>query len=629
MRSIYFPCLLFLALVLLPNLANANAERPHLLLMGDSISLGYTPFVIEQLEDEFEVTRIKGNGRDAAFGAANIDKWLDAVADNPPDIIHFNWGLWDLCYRHPKSKNQGKRDKVNGTVTHTPEQYRTHLSTIVERLMEIDALLIWRSTSPVPEGEFGRKVGDDLAYNNIAAKLMREHGIRIHDFHAEALPIHAEHASKPGDVHYTEEGSRLLAAAVAKEIRRAWKPPLPSRVDNTTQVYFPPIVKQQFGDCAQQTGISYMYTYEVNRALGRAADKPEHQFNGHFSYVFLNGGRNQGSEIATGWHIAQEMGIPANSVWDFTEVDEWPSGHAVYENALQQRLGDIHFFRATTTNELAAAKRWLWNHNDPRSTSGGLLGYDQRFAGHVRKTVAKDEHEAGKTIIIDFEAKKAGHFMTAVGYDDEVGYDHNGDGKITNDRDITGDGKVTLADHERGAFIIVNSHGKRFGDNGRAYVPYRIQATTDWKRGHWLAGITVSAEPAPAHVLRLRLQTEQRDSLRIELNAADDFSWQPLLFSERTIAAGAPDSPEAYSQFTDRHRRLGRIPPRGRKAADEAFEISFGVPDLTNLNELELELSATSGKLLAASLLTPEGERAFALPDASGFGDEALRLRLK
>jgi|GEM_PF-959909 len=618
---------LLLSLLLVP--ATANEEQPHVLLMGDSISLGYTPAVIEMLADEFEVTRIKGNGRDAAFGATNIDKWIEATTNNPPDIIHFNWGLWDLCYRNPKSKNQGKRDKVDGTITHTPEQYREHLVTIVDRLQKTDALLIWRNTSPVPEGEAGRKLGDDLVYNKVAAELMRERGIRIHDFHAEALPIHAEHATKPGDVHFTKEGSRLLAEKVAAEIRRAWKPTPPSRVDNTKQPFFPPIVKQQFGDCAQQTGISYMYTYEINRALDRRADKPAHQFDGHFTYVFMNGGRNRGSEIATGWHIAQDMGVPANSAWEITEVDEWPSGHAAYENALLHRVDDIHFFRATTTNELMAAKRWLWNHNDPRNTSGGLLGYDQRFAGRVLKKIAAGEHEAGKTIMIDFEAKEAGHFMTAVGYDDEVGYDHNGDGDITNDRDITGDGKVTLADHERGAFIIVNSHGKRFGDNGRAYVPYRIQATTDWERGHWLAGITVSGDAPPAHVLRLRLKTENRDSLRIALRGAGDFAWQPLLFSERTVAAGAPDSPEAYSQFTDRRRRLGRLPPGGRRAADKDFEISFGVRDLPGLEALELELSARSGELLAASLLTPDGERAFALPASAKFGEDALRLRLK
>jgi hypothetical protein len=60
---------------------------------------------------------LKGNGQDSNHGVANIDKWL---GDRKWDVIHFNWGLWDICYRSPASKEQGHRDKVNGTLSVAP-----------------------------------------------------------------------------------------------------------------------------------------------------------------------------------------------------------------------------------------------------------------------------------------------------------------------------------------------------------------------------------------------------------------------------------------------------------------------------------------------------------------------------
>ena len=102
---------------------DAKAELPRVLLIGDSISIGYTKPVIELLKEKAEVHRVKGNAGNTGRGLERLPKWLDAK-HGKWDVIHFNWGLWDLCYRNPESKNKGRRDKVNGKITHTPEQYR-------------------------------------------------------------------------------------------------------------------------------------------------------------------------------------------------------------------------------------------------------------------------------------------------------------------------------------------------------------------------------------------------------------------------------------------------------------------------------------------------------------------------
>jgi hypothetical protein len=171
--------------------------------------------VRKALAGKANVHRIPGNGQTAAHGAKNLEKWL---GKGKWDVIHFNWGLWDLCYRHPESKVQGHRDKKRGPITATPEVYRENLGKCVARLKKSGAMLIWCETTPVPEGEAGRVLGDGLKYNAIAREIMEESGIAIDALHGHALKKLPGIASKPGDVHFTKEGYAYLAEQVAKVI---------------------------------------------------------------------------------------------------------------------------------------------------------------------------------------------------------------------------------------------------------------------------------------------------------------------------------------------------------------------------------------------------------------------------
>ena len=149
-------------------------------------------------------------------------KWL-AASNGKWDLIHFNWGLWDLCYRNPKSKTQGHRDKVNGKLTHTPEQYAKNLDQIARQLKATGAKLIFATTTPVPKGELGRKLGDDKVYNDAAGRVMSKHNIAVNDLHAVMAGKMDRFGTEPGNVHFTAEGSRLLAEQVAKVIEAALK----------------------------------------------------------------------------------------------------------------------------------------------------------------------------------------------------------------------------------------------------------------------------------------------------------------------------------------------------------------------------------------------------------------------
>ncbi len=196
----------------------ATKDLPKVLMIGDSISIGYTPFVEKQLKDSASISHNPGNAAHTGTGLAKIDAWL---GDTRWDLIHFNWGLHDLCYRNPKAKQQGNRDKVNGTLTTTLEQYEKNLEQLVARLKKTGATLVWASTTVVPEGEAGRIAGDEKKYNEVAAQVMKKHGIATNDLHALSATFAPELFVRPGDVHYKPAGYQKLGTQVAESIRTA------------------------------------------------------------------------------------------------------------------------------------------------------------------------------------------------------------------------------------------------------------------------------------------------------------------------------------------------------------------------------------------------------------------------
>ena len=208
---------LLLSLLLLASSLWAK-DLPKALLIGDSISIGYTPHVANALKGKVQVIHHRGNAQHTGTGLKMLDRW---VGETQWDVIHFNWGLWDLCYRHPQSKSQCRRDKKRGTLTTTLDQYEKNLDRLAARLKKTKAKLIWAHTSTVPDGEAGRKVGDDDKYNEAAARVMKKYGIRINDLNSLTDEFPPELFVKPGDVHYKPEGSKKIGQAVAKEISLA------------------------------------------------------------------------------------------------------------------------------------------------------------------------------------------------------------------------------------------------------------------------------------------------------------------------------------------------------------------------------------------------------------------------
>ncbi|MSU50484.1 MAG: SGNH/GDSL hydrolase family protein [Opitutus sp.] len=198
---------------------------PNVLILGDSISIGYTRAVRAQLAGRANVFRPLNpartgaeNCRDTVYGLTKIDSWISGTRW---DVIHFNWGLWDLCYRNPAVNNQGNRDKVGGKIAVPIEAYSRHLEQLVAKLAATGATLVWANTTVVPDDELGRFKGDERRYNDAAAVVMARRGIAIDDLHAASAAFTPAMFRARGDVHPTDAGYDKLATVVAYAVTEA------------------------------------------------------------------------------------------------------------------------------------------------------------------------------------------------------------------------------------------------------------------------------------------------------------------------------------------------------------------------------------------------------------------------
>jgi hypothetical protein len=210
-------------------------DLPDVLILGDSISIGYTPLVRKLLEGEARVVRPMVDGKRpencqyTAYGLRRLEAWL---GDTDWEVIHFNWGLHDLKYVDQRFPNPSLvRERGDALLANdeahqlaSVDEYAANLAMLVERLEQTGARLVFATTTPVPEGVVGRIPGDELRYNTAAGEVMEERGIAVDDLYGlvanlcRPQPSLAE-VQRKADVHFTRVGNELLADQVSRAIR--------------------------------------------------------------------------------------------------------------------------------------------------------------------------------------------------------------------------------------------------------------------------------------------------------------------------------------------------------------------------------------------------------------------------
>jgi acyl-CoA thioesterase-1 len=231
MRYSLFASLFFLIGICCSTYSFAD-DKPRVLILGDSISIGYTPYVQEMMKGEAVVLRPTGkpnpktnqvraeNCAGTNNGVKNIDRWLKIDGGNW-DVIHFNFGLHDL--KRVKSETGGNSNDPNDPHQADLAAYEKQLREITQKLKATGAKLIFATTTPYPSGVKPHRDPEDAArYNDIAKKIVAENGGTINDLYSFALPK-LEEIQRPVNVHFSPEGSEQLAKEVVKHLRIALK----------------------------------------------------------------------------------------------------------------------------------------------------------------------------------------------------------------------------------------------------------------------------------------------------------------------------------------------------------------------------------------------------------------------
>ncbi len=173
-----------------------DPKLPRVLLIGDSISRGYTIDVRKAMAGKANVHRAPENCGPTANGVKKIEIWLGA---GKWDVIHFNFGIHDR--KTPAA------------------DYEQRLETLIARMKQTGAKLIFATTTPVPaDTKDGPEIVTQIAEKNkIARRVMQKHGVAINDLHAFLSP-QLEGIANPKDVHFNGKGYELMGQQVAKAI---------------------------------------------------------------------------------------------------------------------------------------------------------------------------------------------------------------------------------------------------------------------------------------------------------------------------------------------------------------------------------------------------------------------------
>jgi len=184
----------------------------RVVLIGDSIRMGYQPLVAEKCKDA-EVWGPKENCRHSVWVLDHFQEW---VADQEPDILHVNFGLHDAAIQ-PDGEHQI-----------LPAQYRLCLRRFIAKVKQLDKTrMIWATSTPVyrPEPEKAmhqwniHEAAEVKKYNAAALEIVNSAELAVNDLHDVIVRNDFAKCLREDGVHMTEFGNEVLSNAVVRAIR--------------------------------------------------------------------------------------------------------------------------------------------------------------------------------------------------------------------------------------------------------------------------------------------------------------------------------------------------------------------------------------------------------------------------
>ena len=152
----------------------------HVLLIGDSIRMGYENYVKDAFEGVAEVKAPEGNCRYALQVLRYAHEWRKLFSCTPEevDVIHWNAGLWDVL-------------RMYGDEPLTPVEFYGNLIKRIDvrlRLLFPNAKIIFATSTNVQQEKYGEKLkrlnADIEEYNRVAIEVLKDTDTIINDLYA-------------------------------------------------------------------------------------------------------------------------------------------------------------------------------------------------------------------------------------------------------------------------------------------------------------------------------------------------------------------------------------------------------------------------------------------------------------
>lgn len=315
---------------------------------------------------------------------------------------------------------------------------------------------------------------------------------------------------------------------------RAAPAALPSVVDNSALDAFPPIGNQGgLGSCACFSTTYYTMTYMTARARNVDAKHGSNatRFSPKFCYNLINGGGDNGSWITTAFSAQQTHGVPTWAALPYdNDFLSWPTTAALWRNAIPSRMGEQGSISGVdTATGLADLKRLLTN-GYVLNFATDIYGWQWTTLGNDPSTTTDDAF-VGQKVCHWYQTNSSGHAMTAVGYNDNLWVDLNGNGVVD--------------PGEKGALHIINQWGTGWQNGGHAWLMYdalkATSAVSGWtggtsRTGAWWynAAYWINARPAhqPTVLGEFTLNTAKRSQMSLALGISSTSATTPSkLFS--------------------------------------------------------------------------------------------------
>ncbi len=382
------------------------------------------------------------------------------------------------------------------------------------------------------------------------------------------------------DLRYDATSTPQPADYVARRKARAKKGAveLPPVVNNGQDKYFPPIINQDGGSCGSAQSIYYMFTHEINSVRDLDASLSENQYPTHFTWL-LTGQTSSKEDMAktTGIPNVPTYGGRTYSRLFGSQINDdpdygWMQGYDKWYSAMWNKIShDISFGPTNTPEGRQELKEWLYDHcGDETLPGGGVAGIGVAaygtWAAIPNSATNKEAGVAGKKYVKSW-GDTYNHALTICGYDDRIEFDLDGDGKI---------GEVN--EDEVGAWIIANSWGDGWENDGFIYCPYKYSYAVGTDTWTWTPGTHIIRQDyRPLRTIKLLMDYTHRSELLLCAGISED------------INATKPDHIIPFEHFRYAGNAQGaspapEVPMLGRWTDgihSEPMEFGYDLTDLT------------------------------------------------